>query len=1162
MDRRTLKRDSLTKNAAVSCVLNIDGEQYEGKVLNYHHGGACVEFISQETLNEIKSGKKISVDFYLGKTCLHSDISSKVAWVDRTGNFTMGIQFFVERDLFSQRSERFPTNLAIKPTLQACDPIDPNRTLHFSVEDFSKEGMALTTSMSNRHLFPGMILKNALLKIPGEEPALVNFAIRNTRPSSNNSGQFVLGGEFSDSPENFHGKISKYLTHLANENSDEGLKIIHDNFGKTKKIKEGLTFNIIDSPNEYQKLLKLRKISYQKKGKLTQLTKPEDFGKGLENEGVLIAGYLGGRLICGAEIRHINEQSFWCEEFIKKNDHAKADFEQHSIEINRVIVHPDLQSTDIILGLFQRIHAYVMSLEVLPTVYLSATDKLKKLYFRLGAKEMKIRFAHPTIPGEYLNVMKIPVDVYAGASGINPIAWKMVYETTVNYYQSIGLSKDRRTKRHWAIFKILNKIEKNKKQKTTSTASKDKKAYIDSDLTKQHILANIILPYIMEADDAIGKDNTDRILHKIGLPRSYFNSRSNWVSVYFLDQFLDEYGKYKPIEELSKNAAKRSMSQEALGINYFIIKNLASPANVIRSTAKLAEKFNKSRTYKVQRFSSKHYQLKIGTVDRNLLPKHECSCINWQTSLEEALKLGGSNPSVDKLSCVYNGSDHCLYDLSWSASSSVIQTILTVSAVSSLALGTIFGLSQYVSVVTAATAVAILGLFATATFFGISLRRTKSEFEKISQQFYDFQTESQENYKDLQKNREKLNQRYKEAKLLDATSHAIHMQDDLNPILSESLNQICKSFKFTRAFLMLVDEDDVLKTAAVAGENITSDKLWKFQVSVKIKRENQQVLSSVFHSGNSIIIKDVEESCFQLNEASQALISELKTTGFIMTAIPSEFGKNWGVIVADCQKESESLERSDLVLLERVAAYLGLALNKQKKIEKEREIRQVFQKFVPAHIVQDKLDIKQISLGGQNRDVAVLFLDIRGFTNFSQTLHPQTTLNILNIFFSEIEAIITKHGGVIDKFLGDGLMAIWGQQSGIVTPSDAANAAFEVLDELPRINDMLSAQGFNKLNIGMGLSSGVAICGNIGSDNRMEFTSIGKVVNKAARLEALCKDLASPLLMSESVYVALEEQQKGQLNQHDDIEIRGLSGKAKIYSYNQPSKEYKLWNAS
>jgi adenylate cyclase len=177
------------------------------------------------------------------------------------------------------------------------------------------------------------------------------------------------------------------------------------------------------------------------------------------------------------------------------------------------------------------------------------------------------------------------------------------------------------------------------------------------------------------------------------------------------------------------------------------------------------------------------------------------------------------------------------------------------------------------------------------------------------------------------------------------------------------------------------------------------------------------------------------------------------------------------------------------------------------------------------HAVARAIMARPEGLGGAEEEITVLFLDIRGFTARAAGVSPTAIVALLNTFFAEmVEVIEVRHGGIVNKFLGDGLMALFGRWTGYDDHADAAVAAGrEMLVRLEAFNAGLVARGEVPFRVGIGIHTGRAVVGSIGSPHRMEYTAIGDAVNVASRVEGLTSALGEPLLVTAATCAALRK---------------------------------------
>jgi adenylate cyclase len=191
-------------------------------------------------------------------------------------------------------------------------------------------------------------------------------------------------------------------------------------------------------------------------------------------------------------------------------------------------------------------------------------------------------------------------------------------------------------------------------------------------------------------------------------------------------------------------------------------------------------------------------------------------------------------------------------------------------------------------------------------------------------------------------------------------------------------------------------------------------------------------------------------------------------------------------------------------------------------LQERDKLKSTFSKFHSKEIAQ-KILSGEIKLGGEKKMATVFFSDIRGFTPLSESMTPDEVVRMLNEYMTEMVNIIYKHSGVVDKYVGDAIMALWGvPNSG---PQDAINAVRAALDmrkAMRTLNQKRKSRGQPEINIGMGIHSGEVLAGNIGSDQRLEYTVIGDTVNQSSRIESANKDFGSDLLISDSTYALVK----------------------------------------
>ncbi|MCX5804110.1 MAG: adenylate/guanylate cyclase domain-containing protein, partial [Proteobacteria bacterium] len=189
--------------------------------------------------------------------------------------------------------------------------------------------------------------------------------------------------------------------------------------------------------------------------------------------------------------------------------------------------------------------------------------------------------------------------------------------------------------------------------------------------------------------------------------------------------------------------------------------------------------------------------------------------------------------------------------------------------------------------------------------------------------------------------------------------------------------------------------------------------------------------------------------------------------------------------------------------------------------EHERGIRQMFQKFVPKEVVDKIIHGEQFGKTtiDELRTLTLLNIDIRGFSRLATKIGPQKTVSMLNYFFSTMGGIVFNHRGIVDKYLGDGFLAIFGAP--LPSPTDADNAieaALEMKQSIETVSDYFVEKIGTPLVIGISIHTGEVVIGNIGFDKKIDYTVIGDPVNTVFRLQSLAKSIANGILISEKTH--------------------------------------------
>lgn len=224
------------------------------------------------------------------------------------------------------------------------------------------------------------------------------------------------------------------------------------------------------------------------------------------------------------------------------------------------------------------------------------------------------------------------------------------------------------------------------------------------------------------------------------------------------------------------------------------------------------------------------------------------------------------------------------------------------------------------------------------------------------------------------------------------------------------------------------------------------------------------------------------------------------------------------------------------------------ALSYQRELKQRKFITNAFSKYVSTHILDELLESpEKLSLGGQRKPVTILFTDIAGFTSISEQLEVEQVAALLQDHLTRVSKIIVQHGGTLDKYIGDAIMAFWGAP--IDDPNQADNAlraAIAMQKECELMRKELAAKHLPEISMRIGIHSGEAVVGNMGSDFLFDYTCIGDSVNLAARLEGINKYYGTDIIVSDDTRQLLTEDSNLQLA--DRVVVKGKSKAISIFT--------------
>ncbi len=335
---------------------------------------------------------------------------------------------------------------------------------------------------------------------------------------------------------------------------------------------------------------------------------------------------------------------------------------------------------------------------------------------------------------------------------------------------------------------------------------------------------------------------------------------------------------------------------------------------------------------------------------------------------------------------------------------------------------------------------------------------------------------------------------------------------DLEEIFEKATDLIFRGTPADRVIALLADEAGNYDSLYQIGAKTRDASFEKLSEKLSVSRT---ITRRVLEDGVAILSQDAKTD--EQFQGAESIVSQgVRST--ICAPLITQSGVH-GVLYADRLDPFAAFRQDHLELISAVGAQTAVTVETvkaHKRLAREEVARANYSRFMPEYVVQQLLeDPDSFRLGGVNQIITVLFADIRGFTSISENENPEKVVGLLNHYFTAMTEIIFEHGGTLDKYIGDGLMALFGAPT--ATPDDAKNAlnaAVAMQKRLVTLKAELAEQGFDRIAIGIGLHTGVATIGYIGSERRSEYTAIGDTVNLASRLES--NTVGGQILISEA----------------------------------------------
>ncbi len=308
---------------------------------------------------------------------------------------------------------------------------------------------------------------------------------------------------------------------------------------------------------------------------------------------------------------------------------------------------------------------------------------------------------------------------------------------------------------------------------------------------------------------------------------------------------------------------------------------------------------------------------------------------------------------------------------------------------------------------------------------------------------------------------------------------------------------------------------------------------------------------------NLFVITSVSENSVYavINKTTYRIILFSLAVLFAAIVIIRIFSNNITNPIEDLVDASAKIEHGDFALdieprsQDEIGLLTSSFIHMSKGLAEREKLMVSFSKFTNKTIAQ-KAASGELALGGENRNATIFFSDIRSFTAMSETMQPKEVVEFLNAYMTRMVNCVNETHGVVDKYIGDAIMAVWGAPDSAGSPAadalNAVTAALMMRVSLFRFNKSRKEKGLPPVKIGCGINSGPVVAGQIGSDERMEYTVIGDAVNLASRTEALNKPFATDILITENTYNLIKD--KVIVEEMPGVHVKGKTDAIKMFA--------------
>ncbi len=646
----------------------------------------------------------------------------------------------------------------------------------------------------------------------------------------------------------------------------------------------------------------------------------------------------------------------------------------------------------------------------------------------------------------------------------------------------------------------------------------------------------------------------DLILKYAGMTKYEVGDPGHW---WFNQRHVDRFDEILVAKTGNPNIAREAgryvVSSEALGAAKQYTLGLMSLSSVYILMEKLYPIMSRGADVKATKLGSN--RVEIVSTPKPGVDEKPYQCENRMGTFEGLGKWFTKRlADIEHPSCFHKGDNRCRYIITWEETPFLIwkrirNYSLLVGILACLGLFFVLPITTWVVLV-------LLCAFLTMMVSFYAERLERKDLAKTVETQGDAA-------KDLL---EEINLRYNDAQLIKEIGQATSKLLDIEMLLKCVTDVMAKHLDFDRGGIWLANKEKALLVYNTGyGYDTEIEGLLRSTDFHLDRPRSRGVAVQAFRQQRPFLVNAIGEIEKDLSKRSLEFVKRIGAQSFICVPIVYE-GEALGILFVDNPKSKKPLTQSDMSLLMGIAPQIAISIHNaisyqkiQESREREQNLRKLFEKYVPPPVIKQYVDSGETSLfRGEEASITALFLDIRDFTASSEAMDARDVVSFLNDYFERCSVLVSEENGHINKYTGDGFLAIYGAPEPFEHHTVLAfNAACKIL-EMSRTFIL----GGKPVELGIGLHTGRAILGNIGSQTKIEYTAVGDTVNTAARLQELTRLFQEfPIIMSRDTWNDLAGHPYHHAIKNLGMqEMRGKKEKLEAFGF-KPLKDHSLSEA-